>query len=81
MTTDAFTHEDVDARYERMFGPTWRRAVARALNMDHNLISRMKGPTLRTLGILIEWMERTEPSFWPPRYDELARMAREHEGA
>lgn len=78
-----FDREDVIARLDALLGRGWRRRLAEAMGMDHNLVSRMNGPTLRTCGVLVEWLETIPRAAWPARWAILPEpeKAEAEEGA
>lgn len=76
MTEEAieFDAERIVAAYDEKFGRGWRTALCRATGIDATQLSRMRGPTVRTLGLLLEWMEETPEIVWPDRFAELRDM-------
>ena len=70
-----FDRADIVARYTARFGRGWRTELCRVTGIDATQMSRLRPPTLRTIGLLLEWIEATEEICWPERYARLREMS------
>jgi len=79
--TDRLDKKAILAAYDKRFGPRgWRSEIARALDLDVQLITRGRPPTLRLLWAVYEWLEATPEIVWPDRYAGMRDLSEKVRG-
>ena len=61
-------------RFDTLFGWGWKKAYAKALELDATTLTRFSGSTLKHAKALASFFEATPPTHWPEMFSELRAM-------